>query len=88
MIELVLDGREIRNREELHRCFAETLHFPRWYGANLDALFDCLTELSEEVYIRFLYQNLLEEHLGIYAEKLQRVLLDAAAENPHLRISF
>lgn len=86
MIELVLDGAEIKTREDVHCCFAETLHFPKWYGANLDALYDCLTDFQEDVRILFLHRELLEERLGIYAEKLQRVLVDASAENSHLKI--
>ena len=45
MTELILNGKEIRTQEELHRCFAITLNFPEWYGGNLDALFDCLTDI-------------------------------------------
>lgn len=32
--------------EEGHDYIAEKLHFPEYYGKNLDALYDCLTELS------------------------------------------
>lgn len=86
MIELVLDGAEIKTREDVHRCFVEALHFPEWYGANLDALYDCLTDSQEDVRILLLHREILEERLGSYAEKLQRVLVDASAENSHLKI--
>ena len=36
-----------RAAEDLHRALAEGLHFPAWYGGNLDALHDCLTDLNE-----------------------------------------
>jgi RNAse (barnase) inhibitor barstar len=29
------------------KAIGRALDFPDWYGANLDALFDCLTDLSE-----------------------------------------
>ena len=40
----------------LHRAFQEALAFPQWYGHNLDALYDCLTELSEPTHLAI--QNL------------------------------
>lgn len=86
MIELILDGTVIKTREGLHQHFARTLHFPEWYGANLDALFDCLTELQEDVNISCSYPELMEKNLGAYAKKVYCVLKDAAAENPHLNI--
>lgn len=33
-------------KQELLRRFAEALGFPDWFGANWDALEDCLTDLS------------------------------------------
>ena len=42
----VLDGGSVGNRETLHRVLAAGLQFPDWYGGNLDALHDCLTEIA------------------------------------------
>ena len=47
MAEIVLDGLEIRSAEAVHDRFAQGLNLPAWYGRNLDALFDCLTELGK-----------------------------------------
>ena len=44
-MEIILDGRTIDSRETLHQRLFELLHFPAWYGRNLDALHDCLTDL-------------------------------------------
>lgn len=35
------------NRKVVLEGIGEALHFPGYYGANLDALWDCLTDLSE-----------------------------------------
>ena len=43
-----IDCGHIQTAAELHRILAQTLSFPEWYGHNLDALYDCLTELPEE----------------------------------------
>ncbi len=34
------------DKTALLKGIGETLHFPEWYGANLDALHDCLTDLD------------------------------------------
>ena len=41
----VLEVSACETAEDLHRALAEGLHFPAWYGGNLDALHDCLTDL-------------------------------------------
>ena len=82
----VLDGDAISTREELHAALARELALPDWYGGNLDALYDCLTDLGEETALRVVHREALEEKLGPTARGLMRVLADAEAENPWLRV--
>ena len=49
----ILDGETILDKDMLHDTLAAALDFPDWYGRNLDALYDCLTDLAEEKEIRF-----------------------------------
>ena len=35
----------------LHKKLSEALDFPQWYGNNLDALYDCLTEIFEPTHL-------------------------------------
>ena len=51
MKEIILDCAEITEEAQLHQALFEALCLPEWYGHNLDALFDCLTELSEETHL-------------------------------------
>ncbi|MFE6965650.1 barstar family protein [Agromyces sp. NPDC057679] len=37
-------------RESMHRAFASALDFPAYYGANMDALADCLGDVAEMAY--------------------------------------
>ena len=41
----ILDGKKMVSREETHVYLKETFGFPDYYGKNLDALHDCLTEI-------------------------------------------
>lgn len=41
-----LDLRNTHNKAELFAAFAQALSFPAWFGANWDALADCLSDLS------------------------------------------
>lgn len=69
---------------ELHRVIATVLQFPRWYGNNLDALYDCLTDICEDTTVRFTNW----EHLSSFAIGFRETFLDAAQENPCLRVLF
>ena len=83
---VVLDGKQLESRETLHAHLARELAFPAWYGGNLDALFDCLTDLREETEITLCNVAALKETLGGYADVLLRVLREAAEENHHIRV--
>ena len=87
MAEIVLDGLEIRSVEEVHDRFARVLALPEWYGRNLDALFDCLTDLGRPVTVRLPHRAALEEQLGRRGRALARLLRRAAAENPQVTLS-
>ncbi len=86
MAEIVLDGLELRSLEEVHDRFAQALALPEWYGRNLDALFDCLTELKAPVMVRLLHQEALEDRLDRRGRALVRLLRRAAAENPQVTL--
>ena len=82
---VILDGSTAPTKEALHQHLARELHFPGWYGGNLDALFDCLTALSEEVTLT-LDKAALTEALGPYAQRVGKVLTRAAEKNPKIHL--
>ena len=57
-----------------------------YYGRNLDALYDCLTERSEPTELLVLDFDCCREALGKYADGLLRTLYHAALHNPNLEI--
>lgn len=63
---------------------AEMLEFPDYYGKNLDALYDCLTELGECTIV-LEGEDILQES-DCYGAKVLKVLREAAVANPGLRL--
>ena len=86
MRQVIIDGRVIADRQALHQALAAGLALPEWYGNNLDALSDCLSEVSEDTVIAVTNFEDLEAALGRYAHSLLKVLWHAAEENPHIRL--
>lgn len=78
---IVIDCSHLDTPGQLHTEIAQALDFPAYYGHNLDALYDCLTELPETT-LRFL--NCDEEHFPGFADTIR----DATADNPLLHIIF
>ena len=73
---IIIDGRRMTSIEAAHAYLAKTLRLPDYYGCNLDALHDCLTDLSRSVWIVLINGDFMDEALGEYAVKLRRVFTD------------
>ena len=84
---VILDGTTAPTKEALHQHLARELAFPDWYGGNLDALFDCLTAVSEEVTLS-LDETALAEALGPYVQRVGKVLARAAENNSNIQLNI
>lgn len=67
-----VDFSEVKYYAEIHEVLKQDLDFPDYYGGNLDALFDCLTDqlLSGVTYIEIsgfenIEKNFMDEWQGI-----------------------
>jgi ribonuclease inhibitor len=76
MNEIVLYGKEMK--ENPHEYIKEKLDFPDYYGENLDALFDCLGELSNKI--------IIIKDSSLLDEELIATFKDASVENPDLKL--
>jgi ribonuclease inhibitor len=85
---IVLDCSRMTSRPEAHSYLQQALELPEYYGRNLDALYDLLTERSGETEITLMHPQLLRIHLGGYGDALLGTLLDAARSNPGLKIVY
>ena len=88
MQEIQLDLTPFEEKISLHRYLKETLGFPFYYGANLDALHDELTSETNEMSIHIKLPSAPKGKMQEYMPRLQRVFEDAAEENYHLTVSF
>ena len=84
----IIEGAAVGSMDRLHRLLAEQLDFPDWYGGNLDALHDCLTEITQPTELVIRGSNALEAALGSYAAAFRRVLADSAAQNDALTVTW
>ena len=69
---------QLTDKDILHDVLIRELDLPEWYGRNLDALHDCLTQLQdvELVLIGFPDEG--------YLARVRRVIVDAAWSNERI----
>lgn len=88
MRKITIDCLKISDKEELHDTLAKALNFPDWYGKNLDALYDCLTSIFEEITITIENFSVLEKNLGSYAAAFMKVMKKADEDNERITVVF
>ena len=83
---VLLDGEKIDSKADVHAAFAKALSFPEYYGNNLDALHDMLTERSDEIGVIAVNVEMLSEKLGKWWNSLLRLLGDVAKERKKFHV--
>ena len=83
-----VDMTGITDRRELHACIARCLPLPEWYGCNLDALYDVLSEYDEDVSFIFTRENTRRITREEYAWKVVMIIARCMQENPHIHMLF
>jgi ribonuclease inhibitor len=83
MRKLVFDSSHVESIDQLHSELARIFDFPDYYGANLDAFYDCLSG-DIALPIRIIWKNytITRLKLGKDAEKVLKVMKDFAKEEP------
>ena len=80
-----INGARVTDKDSLHALLRQKLNLPADCGANLDAVYDLLTEPGKERIITIKQEALLRERLGAYAERLLH-MLDDAAKSGHVKV--
>ena len=87
MKEVILEGRCMTSREAAQEQLQEKLALPSYYGRNLDALYDCLTDCDPPRHLTLRNRAALGE--TPFGRRLLRVLTDAARNDPmHLKLNL
>ncbi len=84
-MEVILDCGQLTDKKTAHTYLKEQFGLPDYYGNNLDALYDCMMELSD-------CQIILQNPAALYEDNSYGVavldtLKDAARSNPYLDLS-
>lgn len=83
MREVVFDSSHVERLDQLHSELSRSLDFPDYYGANLDALYDCLSgDIALPLRIIWKNYNITRSKLGKDVEKVLKVMKDFAKEEP------
>jgi len=88
MRDITLDLTQFEEKISLHSYLKETLSFPFYYGANLDALYDELTSETTATRIHVRYPVQPRGKMVDYLPRLLKVFHDAQKENYHLEFTY
>ena len=88
MEEYYVDLSGISDKAGLHRRLREHLPLPPWYGNNLDALYDSLTEMPVPSRLHFLSWEDALGSMPSYFKGFCHLLLDVQQDNPGLSVVF
>lgn len=83
-----LDSSRIKDRLSMSMYMKEIFTLPSYFGKNLDALHDALSEVEEDVDLNLTHDSIQDITSSKYAFKVLLVLGKSADENPHIRIHF
>lgn len=83
-----IDLKGIITKEELHEVLKRELSLPYYYGGNLDALYDVLTDNGEGWNIIFYNTADIRAEMPDYYERLKKVGESAMADCDDLKIRF
>ena len=83
-VRLDFDG--LNSREQVQDYMAEKFDFPPYYGRNLDALYDCLTDICEPVAIACYLPG--KEPKCSYIDRVCQTIKDAEKDNDCLAVFF
>ena len=87
MKEQSIASSEFHTVEELQEYIKIGLHFPDYYGENLSALYDCLTQSADPIILEFDVDGFFDDTMKQYFKKVWKVCEDAVEENELLEFS-
>ena len=86
--EYIIDLEGVESEDDLHDRLEESLPLPDYYGRNLDALYDILTEYGDGWHIVIENIDLVDEEIRPYVDDMIGVFEDASAAAPDLTVEY
>lgn len=81
---IVLDCSYMTDRDTAYAYLAKKLGFPSYFGKNLDALYDMLTDPCEQRQLIIYNKKLILVSLGNYGQRILDTIRDATRVNNNL----
>ena len=75
MNKIVINLENFEGKRSFHRWLKEQCHFPSYYGCNLDALYDCLSENP-----CFVFEVIDSQKYAQYQKQVVATIQDAGCE--------
>lgn len=88
-MDFTIDLSSVQNKSELHDLLSATFNFPDYYGRNLDALYDLITEPHEFWNVTF--ENTASAEVFFdetFLEALKQTFADAEIESENLKVTW
>lgn len=80
---IIIDSKQIMEKETAHPYLKNKMNLTDYYGNNLDALYDVLTSIGKKTEFVVLVNK---EKNSSYGTKVLQTLKDAAEENPVVQV--
>ena len=84
---IVLDFTDCKYPADIHRVLKESFGLPEYYGANWDALWDCLNDLfftCEESLVKIHGLSTLDKEMQAYLKPMFELFGDISEDNPNI----
>lgn len=86
MKQIVLNGKRLASEAFAQEYLFDMFEFPEYYGHDLEALYDALTDITEQTRVSIINREDME--LSEYGSSLIWVFQDAADENRNLTLDW
>ncbi len=86
MKQVHLTSENLKDKETMSAVMRASLDIPDYFGGNLDALADILSEITQETVFEIDIADLESFSEDGYAQKALKVISRVCEENPHLHL--
>ena len=71
-----IDFTDVKQYLQMHQVIQAALDFPKYYGCNWDAFWDCLTDMvGRPIHIQIIGLEIIEQKFGSAAEKMMPIMI-------------